>query len=340
MEVSTTTWRTRPAFQVTTPGLCFIVMETGAHLASLLHPGAPPSSNPLWQPQWPSGDPATAAALGTWGAGEHAAEAPLLASICGSNLCADRFGPSHAGEPPRPLHGESGVARFAWVRASPTACAFEAHLPLSGLTVQRTFTVEPSAPTTLRIESRLRLGSGAAAPQALEVCEHTTLGNDFLCGARVTASTGPLAYDMPQSGSAQAPPELPAAAALRVPAAGDPPEGSVRTLPVAPAAPGGGLAFWAALNPRLGLRLSCTWRAADLPWLCLWTEHRLRTHAPWQGRERTRGMEISTKPFPEDPPAQRARAFLGLPTGASIAPGEEVVKALELTWEAVPREEA
>jgi NAD(P)H-dependent flavin oxidoreductase YrpB (nitropropane dioxygenase family) len=27
------------------------------------HPGAPAASNPLWQPQWPSGDPATAAAL-------------------------------------------------------------------------------------------------------------------------------------------------------------------------------------------------------------------------------------------------------------------------------------
>ena len=329
MEVTATTFRTRPAFKVTTPALEFIIMQTGGHLASLAHPGSPPSTNPLWQPQWPSGDPATAAELGTWGAGEHAAEAPLLASICGSNLCADRFGPSRAGEAPRPLHGESGVTRFAWVHASPTACAFEAYLPLSGLTVTRTFSL--AAPTTLRVESRLRLHSAAPAPQALEICEHTTLGGDFLAGALITATTGPLAYAMPPSGSEEALAQVPAEAALRVPAAGDPPEGSVRTLPVLP-----GAASWSAVNAAMRLRLTASWRAEDFAWLCLWTEHLLRTHAPWGGRERTRGMEISTKPFPEgDPPASRARAFLGAPTELTIHPGQEVVRAVELAWEQV-----
>jgi hypothetical protein len=335
MEVTATTFRTRPAFKVTTPGLEFIVMQTGAHLASLTHPGSLPCSNPLWQPQWPSGDPATAAELGTWGGGEHAAEAPLLATICGSNLCADRFGPPRAGEAPRPLHGESGVTRFAWVHASPTACAFEAYLPLARLTVTRTFAVHPSAPTALRVESRLRLDSSAPAPQALEVCEHTTLGGDFLAGALITATTGPLAYAMPPSGSEEAPAQVPAEAALRVPAAGDPPEGSVRTLPVLPGAGGSGLASWSAVNAAMRLRLTASWRAEDFAWLCLWTEHLLRTHAPWGGRERTRGMEVSTKPFPEDPPAARARAFLEKPTELLIHPGQEVVRAVELAWDRV-----
>lgn len=335
MEVACTTYRTRPAFLVTTPGLHFIVMECGAHLASLLHPGAPPASNPLWQPQWPSGDPASAAALGTWGEGAHAVEAPLLASIVGSNLCADRFGPSRAGEPARPLHGESGVARFAWVRASPTACAFEARLPLSGLTVTRTFAVHPDAPTTLRVQSRLRLPSGGGTAQALEVCEHTTLGGDFLDGVLVTATTGPLAYAMPPAGSEEAPAALPAEQALRVPAPGDAPEGSVRTLPVAAAAGSGGRASWVATNARLGLRLTAAWRAADFPFLCLWTEHCLRAHAPWGGRERARGMEVSSKPFPEDPPASRRQAFLGAPAELTIQPGEEVVREVALTWEAM-----
>ena len=69
----------------------------------------------------------------------------------------------------------------------------------------------------------------------------------------------------------------------------------------------------------------------------MWTEHLLRTHAPWGGVERARGMEISTKPFPEgQPPPERDTVFLGAPAAAlTIAAGGEAVRVVEFAWERV-----
>lgn len=331
MEVAKGVFRERPAYFIRTPSLTLVVMETGAHLASLTLPGEGAESNPLWCPQWPAGDPTTAAALGTWGAGEHAMEAPLLASICGSNLCCDRFGPSYPGEEQRPLHGEAGVMAWTWVQSTPTTCAFEACLPISRLTVRRSFTVDPAAPSRLRVESRLRLDGAATAPQRLEVCEHTTLGNAFLDSCTITATVGGQAYEMPPSGSTSEPTPLPSAAALAVPGVGDAPCGSVRCVPVTP-----GQASWSAEGS--GRRLTVQWASTDFPWLCLWTEHKSRGHPPWAFQERTRGMEISTKPFPQIPPASRESAFLGIPAVEMIAPGQEVTKTVEFDWSKLSNE--
>ena len=92
---------------------------------------------------------------------------------------------------------------------------------------------------------------------------------------------------------------------------------------------------WAAANARLGWRLSASFSPDDFPWLCLWTESRLRTHAPWLGKQRTRGMELSTKPFPEGkPPASRAAEFKGRPAAFFVpGGGAEVAKTIVLRWE-------
>ena len=41
------------------------------------------------------------------------------------------------------------------------------------------------------------------------------------------------------------------------------------------------------------------WNRADFPWLGIWEERKGRTHAPWNGRTVTRGMEFGASPLPE-----------------------------------------
>ena len=336
------TWRERAAWHVHSPTLDFVVTETGCHLAALRLPEDDPAflqHNPLWQPQWPAGDPASAAAAGTWGGGEHAVEAPLLASICGSNLCADRFGAPLPGDAPRPLHGEAGILPWALQRCSAASVAFAVALPTAGWALTRAFSVAPSGGGggCLTVETTL-LHPTAAAPLTVEICEHTTLGNAFLDGCVISASVGEVAHAMAE-GEAE-PAALPAAEALRVPAPSDPPCGSVVACKVVAGSSSGGGgggydAHWVATNAAMGRRLTARWRAVDFPWLCLWTEHCSRSHAPWNSRERTRGMEVATKPFPQPPPPSRAEAFLGVPTRLQHTPGAPLVRAVEFTWEKV-----
>ena len=330
MSVTETTHRGRAAWLIENGQIGLLVTRTGAHLGSLFSLSDPSRLSPLWDPQWPSGDPSTAAASGTWGTGEHAVEAPLLASICGSNLCADRFGAPHPGEE-RPLHGEAGVVTWARVaeEAAPPAggdaftVAFTAHLPLAQLQVTRAFTLRGSS---VAIASTLEDRRGVA--RDVEVCEHTTLGGAFLDsvseGGALDASVDEVGAEM--AGGDAAPPAVGKGEALRVPRPSEPPTGSVRTLRVASEE-----AWWAASGG--GWQLRASWKRADFPFLCVWTEHQSRHHAPWAGRERTRGMEASTKAFPEGrPPPSRADSFLGSPTRVTLPAGGRTTRTIQLAW--------
>lgn len=117
--------------------------------------------------------------------------------------------------------------------------------------------------------------------------------------------------------------EVPTADALALPAADDSPCGDVVGTKV--------------VTPKfkvsnLGRTLSYSWDKVDFPWLCLWTEHKSRTGLPWDGVERTRGLEFSTKPFPEGkPPPERAEEFDGVPTTCLI-PAAGRSTEVKLSW--------
>ena len=51
-------------------------------------------------------------------------------------------------------------------------------------------------------------------------------------------------------------------------------------------------------NEKLGFELEYEWNSKTFPWLCIWTEHFGTDYKPWNGNERCRGLELSTKPFP------------------------------------------
>ena len=341
--ITATSWRELPAWQIDGAELTCIVTARGGHLVCLREaPGPGPSLNALWAPSWPTScDVASAEAAGTWGSGPEAA---LLCGIAGSNLCLDRFGgagAAYAGAAARPLHGEVGVTEFARCAAAASAAAdlvVSADLPAAGLRVTRSFTLRGRTLVLSTSAQRLGGGSGGGESQYVEWCEHTTLGGAFLDGVACEAAADAVA-DMPADGDAPADAAARAqvgaaavARALAMPAVDAPPASTIATC-----RPTSGACSWRAANARLGWALTARFDAADFPWLCLWTEHRSRTHAPWAGKQRARGMELSTKPFPEgEPPAERATTFLGRSAAFFLPPGSgETSKVIEFTWERV-----
>ncbi len=319
--ISQTTWRGVPAWLVQGETLEAVVTQGGAHLACLWRHGE--TLNPLWQPPWAPGDPRRGRASGAWGDGP---EASLLATIVGSNLCLDRFGSAWPGED-RPVHGEtSGVL---WQHRG-DAC-FTADLPQARLTVERSLRFMGD---TLQLTVAVRHADPAA--RAVEWCEHVSLGDPFLshavCHAGIDAAWKAPWADQADSVHPAIPPlgAVQPATALRLPAEDDPPCGDVLACRVTSG-------WWTATNQHLGRRLTARWDHDQFPWLTLWTQHRSRRSAPWHGRTRARGLEISSKPFPEgQPPAERSPQWQGRPTVALLPPHVWTRRAISLTWETIP----
>ncbi len=320
-----TTWRGVAATLVVGAQLEAVVMTVGGHLACIRFRGE--ELNPLWQPPWPSTDPAGVIGTPT-GAYGDGAEAKLLSTIVGSNLCMDRFGAPWPGEK-RPLHGEAGVARFAMNQPNPQRIDWTASLPEARLSVERHIHLEGG---TLHWATSVRHADSTA--RDVEWCEHTNLGGDFLDGVDIGADID-LAVNLPgesEPGFAHYGPEgsIPLDVALAVPAADAAPTGLFATTRVKT----GATATWTATNRRLGRRLRAEFKPDDFPWLGLWTQDRGRTTPPWSGRTRVRGMELSTKPFPEGkPPAIRAKTYRGRPSECIVPPGQTVKKVIRFVWE-------
>ncbi len=325
--VERTTWRGLPAWRLTGTTLELVVSEVGAHLASITRRGE--TLNPLWVPPWAAADPATVRPGQAWGAGP---EASLLAGICGHNLCIDRFGGPWPGED-KPVHGEAGVLRWTMAAPTPAAVELRVEMPLARLALSRRFRF---AGDTVHVDTGvLHCGDPAAGARDIEWAEHPTIADPFLAGAVVTAGVDqawnwPLAVD-PASRFATVHPgaPIPVAAALAVPKPEDPPCGDVLTSRVVDG-------WWTAENRALARRLTYRWDAQVFPWLAIWTEHHGRTGAPWNGRTRTRGMEFSSKPFPEGkPPAERATRWQGRTTTCTVPAGRWLESTWSVRWEAI-----
>lgn len=316
-----TTWRGQPAYDIMGSALELVVMVTGGHLACMRQ--LSDHLNPFWQPQWPAAEPSAASRHDTWGRGP---ENSLLACIVGHSLCIDRFGAGWPGEE-RPLHGEAGVSPWCWRQDGPDRVVGIVELPLAGLRVERGIRLDGQ-----QVLIDTRVTHDDAAPRPIEWCEHASIGDPFLDGAEIDADVdgvwtapdpaGPAARwsDSLQAVPPQAALAMPAAA---VPAAmGDIVSSRVRC------------GHWRIRRADLGRQLDYRWAADDWPWLCLWSEHRSRQQAPWNGRERARGMEFSTKPFPEGkPPVERAESWQDRPTSCLVPAGAEgLVKRFSINW--------
>ncbi len=322
LSVRPITWRAMPAWLVSAAHLELVVTATGGHLAALRARGD--DLNPLWQPPWPAADPAHVDGGGAYGP-EPAAK--LLAAIVGHNSCLDRFGAPWPGEG-RPLHGESGVVTWSHYQPSAYRVEWTAWLPETRLRLRKTIEIDGDA---------VSLTHGVAhddpAARAVEWCEHVNVGGALLDGVRFAAGIDRVVnwphLAEPDSRFADVAPEgeLDPERALAFPANDARPCGDVLCARVVSG-------WWAASNERLRRRLAYRWDQRDYPWLALWTQHRSRTVAPWNGQGRVRGMEFSTKPWPEGkPPASRAEIYQGRPTTCLVPPGSWREHAMEIVWE-------
>ena len=77
------------------------------------------------------------------------------------------------------------------------------------------------------------------------------------------------------------------------------------------------MAWFSAVNPKMGLLVAYTWNRADFPWVGNWEENHARSTVPWNRASLTRGMEFSNAPFPEGirEAVSRGKLF-GVPTFA------------------------
>ena len=303
--ITPVTWRGQPGWLLANGRIEVVVTSMGANLACLRQVGD--GLNPLWQPQWRSAtepDPDVP--------GDPAGEGRLLAAASGSFLCLDRFGPARAGET-RPFHGEAAVATWACLGREGDAVAFAADLPQAGLSVRRSLRLEGE---TCLLDTTARAIDGC--DHEVEWCEHATLGDPFLDGATIDAGIDRV------DAEAHGVPPGSISGVLAMPRAGAPPRGDVWSGRVAEG-------WWRAEHPGLRRRLTVTWQRDDFPWLVVWTEHRSRHTPPWNGRERARGLELCTKPFPT-PHAYPDPTRLGRPSRCRISAAMAVSKRVVFTW--------
>ncbi len=277
------------------------VAPGGGHIAALrLKKGHSP--NPLWTPPWKSMEPSAYKPKKHDRLYGGPPEGRLLASILGHNLCMDSFGsPSPAETRAGGLtHGEAGVVK--WKRAGSTG--FSAKLPGAQLEVERKLTFHSELPI---VAVQTRVANRSAHDRPIAWCEHVTFGPPFL-GARTE-------FEIPCRRAMVHPSDLGPDSLL------DP--GKEFVWPKAPGRFGelldwsitpatkrvtaftaqlfetpGNLAWFKAMNPKLGLEVGYLLHRKDFPWIGIWDEKYARTAPPWNRKTWTRGLEFATTPFP------------------------------------------
>jgi hypothetical protein len=323
IHVQETTWRGLPAWLFAGDSLELIIMKIGAHIAGIRIPGE--QLNPLWQPPWAACFPEDA--LHKPELYGQPPDGPLLSALVGHNLCIDRFGPPWPGEN-RSTHGEAGITPWTPSQAAAGTVVLSTFLPEANLHLTRSFGVEAG---TAEVTTTVR--NAAGSPTEIEWAEHVTIGDPFLENAKISAgvdaawisSLDPAPTWRFPGVLAEEP--VDATDALSMPPPSDlTVAGDIITSRVSDG-------WFRVDRPDLGRRLEYTWVPDDFPWLCIWTQHRSRTETPWNGVTRAKGLEFSTKPFPEGkPPSERAAEFHGCPTICAIGPNETIAREFSIRW--------
>jgi hypothetical protein len=312
-----TTYHGRRAAAIENGHLRVTVLEEGGHIAEILDKET--GVNPLWTPPWRSIEHSAygPAVFGEYGAG---GEGSLLAGIMGHNLCLDIFGGPSAEEAAAglPVHGEGAIARYA-IHAGSEALTQRAHLPVAQIAFERQVELRGRA-----VRIRETVESMASYDRPIGWTQHVTLGPPFLESGvtqfRASATRSKVFegkfgdHDYLRVGAEFAWPNGPRT---------DGGTEDMRLFNSAAASSGFTAhlmdparedAFFAAFAPASRLAFGYVWKQADFPWLGIWEENHSRTHAPWNGKALTRGMEFGVSPMPETRRAMVERGSLfGVP---------------------------
>ena len=225
-----------------------------------------------------------------------------------NNLCFDYFGPPSEQEAENGLtvHGEASIVNWETEQRSGELIA-KANFPQAGMRMQRTLRLATKAQGVVVTETAENL---LDIDRAIGWTEHATLGPPFLV-------KGKTIMHMPATSSK----------VLEEKFVGGNDRLKIATefqWPMAPLARGGFTdlrktvredisgafsthlmnpafkqAYFTAYSPDLRTVFGYVWRRSDFPWVGIWEENYSRTHAPWNGRTLTRGMEFGASPFPE-----------------------------------------
>ena len=294
-------YRGRRAAAIENDALRVTVLEGGGHIAEILDKAT--GVSPLWIPHWPTIEPADYDLIRhpEYGGG---ADASLLASLMGHNLCLDVFGGPSEEEAAAglPAHGEVSVARFA-IDAYGDRLAMHTVLPSAQIRVTREITLAGR-----RARIRETVENLSATDRAVGWTQHVTIGSPFLekgatefltCADRSMVYGGTFGdSDYLASGLEFGWPHAPrvGGGSVDMRRYSDTRASSAYTVHrMDPARPE---ASFAAFSPRYRLLFAYQWRRADFPWLGVWEENHSRTAAPWHGRALTCGMEFGVSPFP------------------------------------------
>jgi hypothetical protein len=322
-------YRGRRAATLENRHLRVTVLEGGGHLAEIFDKAT--GVNPLWTPHWPSIEPSSydPARHPEYGANT---ESSLLAGIMGHNVCLDIFGGPSAEEAAAgmPVHGEAAVVPYA-VRAAADELVLTARLPLAGLEFERRVELHER---TVRIREQVFNPGGVDRP--IGWTQHVTLGPPFLQHGVTqlrASATRSRVFELPVGGADYLQP----GAEFDWPLAPQAGGGRTDLRTCEPGGPSSGFTahlmdggrehgWFVAFSPDTRLAFGYVWRRADFPWLGIWEENQSRTHAPWNGRAVTRGLEFGVSPMPESRRAMVERGrlfdtptFRWVPAGARLS---------------------
>ncbi len=298
-----TTYLNRKAVSIENEHIRLTVTEEGGHIAEVFSKAA--GINPLWTPNWISGEPSKLGPAQEAIFGNDAGS-KLLFGILGHNTCLDLFGGPSTEEFAAGMtaHGEASLLEYTITDDGDTiTCSLI--MPLAQLEFKRTLTLRGAD-----IEIAEKVTNLTAFDRPLAWTQHVTLSPPFLdpktTQFRMTADRATVAEVDPgnspylELGKKFAWPHAPLANGTGThnlqSMNPDAPASSYAALRMIPQAAAVG---WTAWSPQYKLAFSYAWQPADFPWLGIWEENCSRPQSPWNNAAVTRGMEFGTSPFPE-----------------------------------------
>lgn len=299
-------YRDRHAFEIENADLVVTILREGGHIASIVRKsGAAARVNPLWTPPWPAMEPSTYDPVRHPEYGTSA-EAPILASIMGHNICLDTYGAPSVEEAAAgmPIHGEGPLVDYDVEAPAEHEVRLSAVLPLAGLRFARNVRLGQTG-TTLHINETVEnLG---ASDRPIAWTQHVTMGPPFIeRGATrfYLAATRSRVIDADFGGVLKpgaefcwplCPTRDNGEADLRLFTDASV-SGEFTTHLVDPDRQNGA---FAAYSPTFGLAFGYAWNRDEFPWICRWEENGARREAPWNGRTLTCAVEFGVSPTVE-----------------------------------------
>jgi hypothetical protein len=335
-------WKNRPGYRLSNGKIELTVLLGGGHIADFRLYGSP--LNTLWEPPWTTIDPHTFSLPKHQALYGDISVGPFLAGYTGHAVVLGYFGmPSLAEAAARlPLHGEAASAKWKVVSTEEgidsVALTLEVELPVYKLHFRRTITVKANASTAAIHETVLNRQDSEIA---LQWVQHAGFGEPFFTKADASlfvpvwrAITWPLGYEGRELL----------------------PNDTEFSWPIAPTVAGGQVdlatpfqqdhtgfvasllmpadrhhAFVAIHTRQHDLIAGYCFDRTRFPWIVLWEENRARSHPPWNGVTRVRGVEFGTSPMPLGlDHARKMRTLFDTPVLTSIPPNSELSTAYEI----------